>query len=44
MSRKPVLFDLEASDGDQAPDVSAAPPVPDPLPDLAAQPPDRPRG
>lgn len=35
MSQKPVVFDLEDGDSAQAPDVSAAPPVPDPLPSLS---------
>ncbi len=35
MSQKPVVFDLDQDEADQAPDVAAAPPVPDPQPVLA---------
>lgn len=35
MSQKPVVFDLEQEELEQLPDVAAAPPVPDPLPELA---------
>lgn len=35
MSKAPVLFDLDDNDATTAPDVAAAPPVPDPLPQRA---------